>query len=113
MRGIGGDWHKIAHILNEHIGFVLTEPKVYGRDKEDDEIVKILINNVSDDQELPILGMGGLGKTTLAQMVFICVSGDFYEKRLTKAIIESIEEMSLDDMDMALLQKKLQEWLNG
>ncbi|KAG5592460.1 hypothetical protein H5410_042974 [Solanum commersonii] len=54
-------------------GFVLTEPQVYGRDKEEDEIVKILINNVSAAQELsvlPIVGMGGLGKTTLAQMVF-------------------------------------------
>ncbi|WMV43258.1 hypothetical protein MTR67_036643, partial [Solanum verrucosum] len=52
-------------------GSVLTEPQVYGRDKEEDEIVKILINNVSDAQQLsvlPIVGMGGLGKTTLAQM---------------------------------------------
>ncbi|KAH0642831.1 hypothetical protein KY289_033805 [Solanum tuberosum] len=111
-------------------GSVLTEPQVYGRDKEKDEIVKILINNVSDAQELsvlPILGMGGLGKTTLAQMVFndqtvtehlypkiwICVSNDFDEKRLIKAIIESIEGKSLSDMDLAPLQKKLQELLNG
>ncbi|KAL3361729.1 hypothetical protein AABB24_014547, partial [Solanum stoloniferum] len=111
-------------------GFVLTEPKVYGKDKEEDEIVKILINNVSDSQELPvlpILGMGGLGKTTLAQMVFnnqrvtehfnlkiwVCVSDDFDEKRLIKAIVESIEGKSLGDMDLAPLQKKLQELLNG
>ncbi|XP_055820970.1 putative disease resistance protein RGA3 [Solanum dulcamara] len=111
-------------------GFVLTEAKVYGRDKEEDEIVKILINNVSDAQELsvlPILGMGGLGKTTLAQMVFnnqrvtehfnlkiwVCVSDDFDEKRLIKAIVESIEGKSLGDMDLAPLLKKLQEFLNG
>ncbi|KAH0741397.1 hypothetical protein KY290_034440 [Solanum tuberosum] len=112
-------------------GFVLTEPQVYGRDKEEDEIVKILINNVSNAQELsvlPILGMGGLGKTTLAQMVFndqrvtehfhpkiwICVSDDFDEKRLIKALVESIEGKSLlGDMDLAPLQKKLQDLLNG
>ncbi|KAH0642833.1 hypothetical protein KY289_033807 [Solanum tuberosum] len=112
-------------------GSVLTEPQVYGRDKEEDEIVKILINNVSDAQHLsvlPILGMGGLGKTTLAQMVFndqritehfhskiwICVSEDFDEKRLLKAIIESIEGRPLlGEMDLAPLQKKLQELLNG
>ncbi|KAL3361726.1 hypothetical protein AABB24_014545 [Solanum stoloniferum] len=111
-------------------GFVLTEPQVYGRDKEEDEIVKILINNVSNAQELsvlPILGMGGLGKTTLAQMVFndqrvtehfhpkiwICVSDDFDEKRLIKALVESIEGKSLlGDMDLAPLQKKLQDLLN-
>nr|AAP45190.2 Disease resistant protein rga-tr, putative [Solanum bulbocastanum] len=108
-------------------GSVLTEPQVYGRDKEKDEIVKILINNVSDAQEvsvLPIVGMGGLGKTTLAQMVFndqtvtehlypkiwICVSNDFDEKRLIKAIVESIEGRPLlGEMDLAPLQKKLQE----
>ncbi|WMV43256.1 hypothetical protein MTR67_036641 [Solanum verrucosum] len=81
---------------------------------EEDEIVKILINNVSAAQELsvlPIVGMGGLGKTTLAQMVFndqrvtehfypkiwICVSDDFDEKRLIKAIVESIEGRPLLD----------------
>ncbi|KAH0741410.1 hypothetical protein KY290_034453 [Solanum tuberosum] len=112
-------------------GFVLTEPQVYGRDKEEDEIVKILINNVSNAQELsvlPIVGMGGLGKTTLAQMIFkdqrvtehfnlkiwVCVSEDFKEKRLIKAIVESIEGKSLlGDMDLAPLQKKLQDLLNG
>ncbi|XP_049386249.1 putative disease resistance protein RGA1 [Solanum stenotomum] len=121
---------EVRQVATRQTGFVLNEPQVYGRDKEKDEIVKILINNVSNAQTLsvlPILGMGGLGKTTLAQMVFndqrviehfhpkiwICVSEDFNEKRLIKEIVESIEEKSLGDMDLAPLQKKLQDLLNG
>ncbi|KAK4364726.1 hypothetical protein RND71_016084 [Anisodus tanguticus] len=72
--------------------------------------------------------MGGLGKTTLAQMVFndqkvtehfnlkiwVCVSDDFDEKRLIKAIVESRAGRPLGgDMDLAPLQKKLHELLNG
>ncbi|KAK4728207.1 hypothetical protein R3W88_021195 [Solanum pinnatisectum] len=123
------NFHLHGNII-ETICSILIEPQVYGRVKEEDEIVKILINNVSDSQKfsvLPILGMGGLGKTTFAQMVFndqrvtehfypkiwICVSDDFDEKRLIKAIVESIEGKSLSDMDLDPLQKKLQELLNG
>ncbi|WMV43252.1 hypothetical protein MTR67_036637 [Solanum verrucosum] len=129
------DFHLHEKIIERQVarpetGSVLTEPQVYGRDKEEDEIVKILIKNVSNAQELsvlPILGMGGLGKTTLAQMVFndqrvtdhfhpkiwICVSDDFDEKRLIKTIIGNIERSSLDVEDLASFQKKLQELLNG
>ncbi|WMV43241.1 hypothetical protein MTR67_036626 [Solanum verrucosum] len=42
-------------VVRRETGSVLTEPQVCGRDKEKDEIVKILINNVSDAQELSVL----------------------------------------------------------
>lgn len=71
--------------------------------------------------------MGGLGKTTLAQMTFndervtkhfnpkiwVCVSDDFIEKRLIKTIIGNIERNSPDVEDLASFQKKVQELLNG
>ncbi|KAL3361723.1 hypothetical protein AABB24_014542 [Solanum stoloniferum] len=129
------DFHLHEKIIERQVarpetGSVLTEPEICGRDKEEEEIVKILINDVGNAQELsvlPIVGMGGLGKTTLAQMVFndqrvtehfhpkiwICVSDDFDEKRLIKTIIGNIERSCLAVEDLASFQKKLQELLNG
>ncbi|KAH0643900.1 hypothetical protein KY289_034874 [Solanum tuberosum] len=81
-------------VARRETGSILTEPQVYGRDREEDEIVKILINYVSDAQHLSILPI--------------------VEKKLIKAIVESAEGRPLlGDMDLAPLQKKLQELLNG
>ncbi|OEL14686.1 Disease resistance protein RGA2 [Dichanthelium oligosanthes] len=50
-----------------------TEPKVYGRDEERDLIISKLISDESDVQNLSVLaivGNGGVGKTTLAKVVY-------------------------------------------
>jgi signal recognition particle GTPase len=50
---------------------VPIEDKVYGRDTERDKIVELLINGKSKDlQVLPMVGIGGVGKTTLARFVY-------------------------------------------
>ncbi|KAG2376405.1 hypothetical protein LR48_Vigan2516s000100 [Vigna angularis] len=84
---------------------VITEPIFCGRDKDREKIVKFLLEDASNSEELsiyPIVGMGGLGKTTLAKRVFndheiskhfdlriwICVSDDFNVKRILQSIIE-------------------------
>ncbi|XP_047339624.1 putative disease resistance protein RGA4 [Impatiens glandulifera] len=102
--------------------------QVYGRDKEKKQIIDILVNNTSSacaDKKpyvLPIVGIGGLGKTTLAQMVFndeeitkyfetkiwVCVSDDFDIKLVIKAIIGATNETSLE-----ILQKMIQDRLKG
>ncbi|KAL8504762.1 hypothetical protein ACS0TY_016086 [Phlomoides rotata] len=111
-------------------GSVLNEPDhIYGRDEEKEKIVDILVKEVKDCDNLsvlPILGVGGLGKTTLAQFVYndervsehfdtklwVCVSDDFDLKVVLKAIIESAtgERSNLENMDS--LQRCVRQELN-
>ncbi|KAL8504073.1 hypothetical protein ACS0TY_022706 [Phlomoides rotata] len=87
-------------------GFILSDPDhVYGRDEERDKIVDLLVNNVSEHKlsVLPIIGLGGMGKTTLAQFIY---NDD-------RAIIESAtgDTETLDNL--APLQGRLLHVLSG
>ncbi|OMO55607.1 Disease resistance protein [Corchorus capsularis] len=96
-------------------------------DKE--KIVNVLFNTrLRDENDLSIYaicGMGGLGKTTLIQLVYnderverafdlriwVCVSDSFEVIRLTRAIIESIDVSSCEIKELDPLQRHLQERL--
>ncbi|KAG5005794.1 hypothetical protein JHK82_023775 [Glycine max] len=107
---------------------LLTEPKVYGREEEKDKILDFLIGDASHFEDLsvyPITGLGGLGKTTLAQFIFnhekvvnhfelriwVCVSEDFSLKRMTKVIIEAASGRACEDLDLEPQQRRLQDLL--
>ncbi|KAL8536439.1 hypothetical protein ACS0TY_011883 [Phlomoides rotata] len=114
-------------------GSLLSEPHhVYGREDDTEKIVDMLVNRVQEIHEisvLPIIGVGGLGKTTLAQLVYndprvvdhfeeklwVCVSDNFDVKTLIKAMLESATGSGFSDSDLQhldALQRRLRELLN-
>ncbi|KAM3685488.1 hypothetical protein ACJW31_11G121600 [Castanea mollissima] len=109
---------------------LVNEGHVYGRDEDKKAIVNLLLGAGSSDSQLsviPIIAMGGMGKTTLAQLVYndhdvnrhfnmkawIYVSDDFDIVRVTKAIIQSVTSEPYDVNDLDLLQVKLKNILFG
>uniref|UniRef100_A0ACD5TL25 Uncharacterized protein n=4 Tax=Avena sativa TaxID=4498 RepID=A0ACD5TL25_AVESA len=99
---------------------------IYGREDDQKVIAKLLLDQRGQIkvQVLPIFGMGGLGKTTLAKMVYNdqgiqqhfqlkmwhCVSDNFDVISLVKSIIELATDgrCNLPD-NMELLQRRLEE----
>jgi hypothetical protein len=84
---------------------VVTEAHVYGREKDKEALLQFLVGEKRSDAQLsvlPIHGMGGMGKTTLAQLVYndeqvqsffelkawTCVSEDFDAVRVTKTVLQ-------------------------
>ncbi|XP_028116201.1 putative disease resistance protein RGA4 [Camellia sinensis] len=121
---------RVEYDVSRETSSVIIEPQLYGRDEDKEKIIKFLVEDVCDIEDVsvyPILGLGGLGKTTLAQMAFndervkplfdpkiwVYVSQDFDVKRLIKATIESANEKACEAADLDSLQRKLRGMLNG
>jgi hypothetical protein len=110
---------------------VVTEAHVYGREKDKEALLEFVLGEKAGDAQLsviPIIGMGGIGKTTLAQLVYndekvesffdvkswACVSEDFDAVRVTKTILQSlITSDNCEGKDLNWLQNKLKETLKG
>ncbi|CAA3008668.1 disease resistance RGA3 [Olea europaea subsp. europaea] len=88
---------------------ITVDSNVVARQDDEEEILKLITNtNDAVISVLPIVGMGGLGKTTLARTVFnhqstkslfdetiwVCVSENFDVITLFKRILEAVGESS-------------------
>ncbi|XVF83165.1 hypothetical protein PTKIN_Ptkin16aG0111700 [Pterospermum kingtungense] len=109
---------------------LVDESGVYGRVDEIEAIMKLLHpENPNENQidVIPIVGMGGIGKTTLAQLIYndkrveewfdlkawVCVSEEFDAFRVTKTFLEEITSRCDDCKNLNQLQLKLKEKLLG
>ncbi|KAM3750137.1 hypothetical protein ACB098_04G014600 [Castanea mollissima] len=116
-------------IPNRETNSFIDNSEVVGREDRVLEIVKLVTNTTSEKLSvIPIVGMAGLGKTTLAKLVYnhelvkshfnkkiwVCVSDDFDEKKILRGILESLTgNSSLLETNNAILEKLKKELEEG
>uniref|UniRef100_F6HVF9 Uncharacterized protein n=1 Tax=Vitis vinifera TaxID=29760 RepID=F6HVF9_VITVI len=103
----------------------VVESRIHGRDADKEKIVELMLSNEATGGDrvsvFSIVGMGGIGKTTLAQIIYndcrvenrfekrawVCVSDDFDVVGITKKILESFTQSQCESKNLELLQEKL------
>ncbi|KAB1227684.1 putative disease resistance RPP13-like protein 1 [Morella rubra] len=109
---------------------LIQEFGICGRNEDKEIIISSLLSkDVSDDElrVIAVVGMGGIGKTTLAQLVYndnrvmehfdlkawVCVSNEFDVFRMTKIILKTVGSTDADSENLDWLQVTLKEKLVG
>jgi hypothetical protein len=125
--GVGGESSKRLITTS-----LVEESNIFGRDDDKETIISLLVSDDASCNEnlcvIPIVGMGGIGKTTLAQLVYkdkmvkehfdlqawVCVSDEFDVLKLTKTMLEEVGlSANNDSKNLNLLQLTLNEKLMG
>ena len=121
---------KTNDVRRETCGFLLRSSNIVGREKDKNKIISLLRQphgnqNVSG---VAIVGVGGIGKTTLAQLVYndaevkkifekrmwVCVHKNFNVRTFVRKMLESLINSKLDNkLSLDNLQNMLREILIG
>ncbi|VAI13607.1 unnamed protein product [Triticum turgidum subsp. durum] len=115
-----------TYAKRETIACVDDEFTIVGRSREKEEIVRTLLQSESKTTILPVLGLGGMGKTTLAKLVFsdsrmqdferrawVHVSQKFNMLRIVKAVISQFEGTADGFDDLQSLYNQLEKISSG
>ncbi|KAB5532314.1 hypothetical protein DKX38_018984 [Salix brachista] len=110
---------------------LVDDSSVCGRDDEKKIVVSKLLPESSqgarDVDVISLVGLGGIGKTTLAQLAFndaevtdhfekkiwVCVSEPFDEVRIAKAILEQLEGSTPNLVELQSLLPRVSQSING
>ncbi|XP_074287464.1 uncharacterized protein LOC141612552 [Silene latifolia] len=131
--GFSVDSQPIRERREDTCSYAYSDEVIVGREGDLNEVVHMLLDSSSQDRVsfLSIVGIGGLGKTKLAQLVFnddrvtaefpirlwTCVSDEnkeeFKVKKILTKILESASDNKLDGLTMDLVHRKLLGFLGG
>jgi Leucine-rich repeat (LRR) protein len=110
---------------------LVDESIVRGRDDEREALVSKLLGESSQEARdvdvISLVGLGGIGKTTLAQLAFnnaevtahfdkkiwVCVSDPFDEVRIAKAILEALQRGASNLVELESLLQSVSESIKG
>ncbi|KAJ8646608.1 hypothetical protein MRB53_008356 [Persea americana] len=110
---------------------LIDESEIFGRDEVKEEIIRQLVGETRQKEKpisiVSIVGMGGLGKTTLAQQVcndkrveayfkqpiWVCVSDPPDVNRIATKIIKSLNSSNPDNLDLDTLLHNLRKAVDG
>nr|DAD32187.1 TPA_asm: hypothetical protein HUJ06_011038 [Nelumbo nucifera] len=108
----------------------LVDDRIFGRREDANAIIDILLSDKYNGEKVPvasIVGTGGIGKTTLTQLIYndanvvkhfdvrawVCVSQDSDVTKITRSILESISNGQPPLERLEPLQQELKNWLQG